>query len=378
MPDLYSVAKRYKLCLDAPNYTVFSNVESQNAWIKEHVAKCHKVPSEPDDQHLHYVVSLESPHNAIHLAVGGFYQAPYTDRTVNPPKSIDGYKTSDFVEANGEMGCNEMAGFDPIFYLHHCFVDYVFWVWQKRHGCTRPGSLEVIPEYTGTTNEVGLPDINPKTALDMQTPLYPFTKQPVTPGQPAEQQDYYVSDDVVDIGKQLGYSYGPASLDAWMRKPRAAPHTALRLADDDKAPAIITGFKHVHAVDRAEFPGSFVLRMFARVGPAKEKVEIGREAVLSRWNIAGCANCQAHLKTELLVPMSAPLETALRAQGGGAEVEYDFEIQTALDGTLGSLEVKGEDEHPAGRPGRSWFSVPGPRPHKARKRGILEDLVPGN
>lgn len=359
--DLSSVAERYKLCLDAPNYTVFSNVESQNAWISdpEHVDQCNKAPSELGEKPSHYVVSLESPHNAIHLAVGGFYQAPYKDETTGKPQ--DGYKASDFVDANGEMGCNEMAAFDPIFFLHHCFIDYVFWVWQKRHGRTRAGSLEVIAGYPGSTNGLGLPNIDPGTPLDMQTPLYPFRKQ-----SPAEQQEYYVSDDVVDIEKQLGYSYGTASLDAYMPKPRSAFASVPPPPEHNTALPIIKRYKQLRDIDRAEYSGSFVLRVFATVGDAGEKVEIGREAVLSRWSVAGCANCQAHLQTRLLVPISEPLESALRQKNGGAEVMYDFEIQTALDGTLGSVV---EANMPA---------FHGPPSGPPRSRGTLEDLVPGN
>ena len=104
-PDTYSVYSRYRLCLKAPNYTVFSNNSSATQWIKDHGS------TDP-----HYVVSLESPHNAIHLAVGGFYKAGV-------------YKADPILGANGDMGDSETASFDPVFFLHHCFVDHVFWKW---------------------------------------------------------------------------------------------------------------------------------------------------------------------------------------------------------------------------------------------------------
>ena len=59
-PDTYSVLARYYRCLAAPNYTVFSNTTSQAQWIKDN----------GQQNSSHYVVSLESPHNAIHLALG--------------------------------------------------------------------------------------------------------------------------------------------------------------------------------------------------------------------------------------------------------------------------------------------------------------------
>src|SRR6185312_838104 len=83
------VAKAYRDCLDAPNYTVFSNTTSVQQWDGDLPAG-----STP-------IRSLESPHNAIHLAVGGFDITGVFDAS-----PIDG--------ANGDMGENDTAGFDPI------------------------------------------------------------------------------------------------------------------------------------------------------------------------------------------------------------------------------------------------------------------------
>jgi Common central domain of tyrosinase len=49
--------QKYKACLNAPNYTVFSNTTSAAQW---------------NDNAATPVTPLESPHNNIHLAVGGF------------------------------------------------------------------------------------------------------------------------------------------------------------------------------------------------------------------------------------------------------------------------------------------------------------------
>lgn len=48
--------------------------------------------------------SLEGPHDNIHGYTGGF------------------------------MGNPTIAAFDPIFWLHHCFIDFLFWVWQIKFG----------------------------------------------------------------------------------------------------------------------------------------------------------------------------------------------------------------------------------------------------
>lgn len=64
IPDTTSVGARYKACLNAPNYMVFSNKTSAQQYMTDHEI----------DPNNHIIVSLEDPHNAIHLAVGGFFQ----------------------------------------------------------------------------------------------------------------------------------------------------------------------------------------------------------------------------------------------------------------------------------------------------------------
>lgn len=64
--------------------------------------------------------SLESAHDNVHVYIGGFMGDPTT------------------------------AAFDPIFWLHHCYIDYLFWVWQVENGQTNKlntnrGSYKLIP-----------------------------------------------------------------------------------------------------------------------------------------------------------------------------------------------------------------------------------------
>ena len=135
---------------------------------------------------------MESGHNSIHLAVGGFdYPGLGSDSPISG--------------ANGDIGENDTAGFDPIFFFHHCFIDRVFWLWQKRHGKT--GGLEIIPEYPGTNSVDGAgptAGVQPNVWLNMETSLDPFLKVDGTP---------YRSIDVVNIETQMGYTYGPGSLE---------------------------------------------------------------------------------------------------------------------------------------------------------------------
>lgn len=88
------VKDKYEACLNAPNYTVFSNTTSAAQWF--------------DDKGVN-VVPLESPHNSVHLAVGGFDLA-----NIFNASPIDG--------ANGDMGENDTAGLDPIFLLRRSRV----------------------------------------------------------------------------------------------------------------------------------------------------------------------------------------------------------------------------------------------------------------
>lgn len=129
--------EQYMRSLLAPNYTVFSNTTSAAKWNDDNFGRpmsdgeASKTPKD-------LVVPLEKPHNAIHLAVGG-YDLP--DRTAGKPK-VEG--------ANGDMGENDSAAFDPIFYFHHCFIDLVFWSWQHNHGSTE--TLDIIQHYPGTNS----------------------------------------------------------------------------------------------------------------------------------------------------------------------------------------------------------------------------------
>ena len=286
MPDTYSIFSRFKISLDAPNYTVFSNNTSAKQWIAD------KGSANP-----HYVVALESPHNAIHLAVGGFY-------------SKGNYNADTILGANGDMGDNETAGFDPIFFFHHAFVDYVFWKWQMKNKLTSAGDLQIIPGYAGTISDEGLPDIPPKTALDLNTPLYPFQKP---------DGNWYTGADVTDIDNQLDYQYGPGSLDPFVQDRPV-------LGQDNQAP--IVNYVKSDNIDRAQYAGSFVVRTYARGPGHPEEVEIGRDPILSRWNVQGCANCQSHLGVQTYVPLDTFLLSVLKGDGEEGEIQYRTAIHT--------------------------------------------------
>ena len=275
-PVATNVAKKYKDCLNAPNYTVFSNTTSAAEW-NDNVPEGEKP-----------VTPLESPHNDIHLAVGGFDVPNQTD-------------FSPIAGANGDMGENDTAALDPIFYFHHAFVDRVFWLWQKRHH--REDHLEVIAEYPGTNtvdNQGPTPGMPPNSWLDLDSPLNPFVK--VEDGKTR----VYTSRDILNIEKQLGYTYGKGSLEDVPERAAPAPDNSSKLVCFSK-------------FNRAPMSGSFLVSLYAIIEGKRQRV--ATEAVLSRWSVKYCANCQTHLEVRAFFGMH-DIPAAALADG------YEIEIHT--------------------------------------------------
>jgi tyrosinase len=178
------VYDKFVNCLDAPNYTIFSNTTSAGAYNKAHGTR---------------LTSLESPHNDIHLAVGGFNYPGQGDVDAVPG-------------ANGDMGENDTAGLDPIFFFHHCFIDYVFWIWQQRHSATDDFTIDTgDPGARFNYNNPPPAGMEAGDALDMKTPLDPFSE--------SGGSDNLTTNDVVNTEKQLGYTYGPGSMLSPSRRP---------------------------------------------------------------------------------------------------------------------------------------------------------------
>jgi tyrosinase len=169
---IYTGARvKYQKCLDAPNYTVFSNTTSATQYNEDNFGVPEFVEAGAPHPATEAIVPLESPHNDMHLAVGGF--------------EIPGiFDVDNITGANGDMGENDTAGFDPIFFFHHCFIDKTFWTWQERWRKTT--QLDVIPNYPGTNsvdNQGPTPGVAGNVWLDMNSPLHPFKKsdgQPMT------------------------------------------------------------------------------------------------------------------------------------------------------------------------------------------------------
>lgn len=247
-----NITTEYIDCLNAPNYTAFSNTQSASAWNKTHKGKV--------------VVPLESPHNNIHLAVGGFDIPDH-----------DNY--DDLAGANGDMGENNTAGLDPIFFFHHCNVDRMFWLWQVKNGYTN--YLDIIDGFPGTTNAynkghgqgpaAGQSD---NETLTLETPLKPFKFD--------NEDRYYTSNDVINIQNQLGFTYSDGSLSKLQLKSTTTVENTKKLM--------------VSGVNREQIRGSFIILAYADIDG--KEIFIGSHSVLSRWNVANCENCQSSLDIE--------------------------------------------------------------------------------
>ncbi len=256
----HDITTEFEDCLDAPNYTAFSNTQSAGAWNKQHAGKV--------------VVALENPHNDIHLAVGGF--------------DIPGQGSFDDIPgANGDMGENNTAGLDPIFFFHHCNVDRMFWLWQVKNGHT--DSLEIIDGFPGAINAynggngqgpaVGQGD---NENLTLTTALKPFQH---------ENGEWYVSNDVINTETQLGVTYSNGSL-------ATSRITKLQTM-------AITKKLQVSGINREQIRGSFLVLAYADVNG--KEIFLGRHSVLSRWNVANCENCQNSLDVEAFFNLSDKL-----------------------------------------------------------------------
>eukprot|EP00953_Heterococcus_sp_UTEX-ZZ885_P001143 1125-Heterococcus_DN1.PRE.2 len=206
--------------------------------------------------------SIEASHNTLHLAVGGF------DMRVPGNPDSAGWGVAG---ANGDMGENETAGFDPIFFFHHCNIDRVFWLWQQRHGQTE--RLDIDP--TGAI-ESGQTPFSDGQKLTVDTALKPFVD--------SNGKDV-TSADVTDI-RALGYTYSTGSLE-----------DVLSFSDEQLLARRTPQWLQLEGVDTSKFTGSFLVRLLAEWQDAagEEHTElVARIAVLSRWAPERCSNCVAH------------------------------------------------------------------------------------
>lgn len=273
----------YHLSLKAPCYTVFSNITSVTQWNKDNTTALTQ--------------ALELPHGEIHLAVGGI-NTPFQDEDTTP--------STQFIvaDANGDMGENETAGLDPIFFFHHCNVDRLLWIWQVNHNAKDNLDIKVSGwdyeksrPYPGTNNINNQPPIGyePTEQLTMDSSLYPFKM--VENGS----ERYYRSSDVFNIEEQLGFTYDNLSIDNHDGSPgakEAITNLANVKAPEPKSDKVLI----IGGINRADINGSFVVKAYATVNGTKYLV--GTQSVLSRWKVTACRNCMMHLEVSATFSLS--------------------------------------------------------------------------
>ena len=97
---------KFVKCLDAPNYTLFSNTSSARQYNQENLNR----EKTAFDDHDVLVVPLETPHNDMHLATGGFPKPSADTAPQNPPSPLIG--------ANGDMVSPSIRSSESLFTTH--------------------------------------------------------------------------------------------------------------------------------------------------------------------------------------------------------------------------------------------------------------------
>lgn len=312
--DAVSVAEQFKKCLDTADYNPFSNTSSACGAD----------------------FSLEQPHNDLHLAIGGFTK-PETNPDGSVKKDANGQLIYDgpINGANGDMGANEVASLDPVFFLHHSNIDRMFWVWQKKHNKKNASTLKIDTsdendKGTSNSSQGATPNQTWGQKLNEDTILYPF------------QDEYGVprsAKDCIDIVSQLNYDYSIGSLDqdTWpepkkvetvfmvdkkkitdwkeyiIPKLKAERAHRIRILVDPKdvAPGFVSEMKtlavpkrrfvQVTDINKDKISGSFLVQWFYR--DAGKLYYLGQRGVLSRWNRGNCDNCKGRRMAHVSIPL---------------------------------------------------------------------------
>ncbi|QRV93605.1 tyrosinase [Ceratobasidium sp. AG-Ba] len=309
-PDPKQTGSWAELTSDVSNMFIFPvNIQKDlraNAWdqfsnttFQSGRASADGVIHSPYDWHA---TPIEQPHNHVHLIVGGI----------------------------GHMADNDTAGFDPIFFLHHCNVDRLLSFWEY-----------IYPEYAAGTD--GYLDVDGTTRVpfvDAKSPLMPFRKADYTYWDSADTHGLdWVDPNSNDprYAQNKNYTYepiGPVNLSEkhltlkkreqlrgylqnhfgfkprpkkglipgeypkFYRTPGHTSATAPQAAQQAAHPghhvfSKLDGYRHF-IVEASLSPryhtGSYTLKVVAEI--SGYKYTIGSISVLSRGNSANCGNCQ--------------------------------------------------------------------------------------
>jgi hypothetical protein len=178
---------------------------------------------------------LDSPHGAVHGYIGGW------------------------------MGQVPSSAFDPIFWFHHCFIDYMYWHWQVINNQTKSinfsrNHLQLVPFVNSSTGK------------------------------------YFTIEEFANI-ENFGYTYPPFDLKILGQDSRANRSTLFRSLGRAKVHKSEGSKKSllISAIKFADFGGSFLIEATARV-PSGE-VPLGVKSVFRFAE--GCENCDLNPYTEV-------------------------------------------------------------------------------
>jgi hypothetical protein len=193
--------------------------------------------------------SLEAPHGQIHVYVGG-------------------------VKKGGDLFHVPLAGFEPIFWFHHCFIDRILWAWQQKHSKTTQF-------------------LDPR---DDRVLLIPFRK---TTG------NFYNTNDVANIAL-FNYSYPPftesneSQLRSHSKLLRSSRFGAIGAADRPKelnSQRVLV----VEGIEIRQFGGSFVVSAKVRSVNGAE-YDLGEQVIFR--STGECDNCLVNDKVSTSFKLS--------------------------------------------------------------------------
>eukprot|EP01006_Ploeotia_vitrea_P055848 TRINITY_DN68038_c4_g1_i3.p1 TRINITY_DN68038_c4_g1~~TRINITY_DN68038_c4_g1_i3.p1 ORF type:complete len:588 (+),score=52.53 TRINITY_DN68038_c4_g1_i3:168-1766(+) len=236
-----------------------------------------------------------------------------------------------------DMGQNEWAAFDPIFFFHHCNVDRLWWVWQTAHVKSNWivwDTLGTKPYAPGTAvgTQGATPWVyneTPQLPLGEQTPLVPFAKTGAeTPNEYTtfKQMSQYPLWHYCDGSFEVGSDGVAAWTQNINRKLSETPtYNWLTLKNIDTTVAFGSFTIVVYATRAAsaenlkellDHPESLV-QPGARPVPGSEATVntelIGTRGVLTRVRPATCGNC---MRRKGVYKTFLPLDTAMLRMGG--------------------------------------------------------------
>ncbi|CAE7113231.1 unnamed protein product [Rhizoctonia solani] len=283
-----------------------------NAWDRFSNRVFQSASGSPEDWRT--VTSIEQPHDLVHVVLGGL----------------------------GHMSDNDVAGFDPIFYLHHCNVDRILAFWEhiypdyvagnqgwldkdgNRKPFTQPWGTWIQMDDQEVRDDSPLPpfrnsDYKYWTSNDTHSLIYDseklpannkyYTYPPIEYQQDGKNYRVEINTDPSKVISpeererqrailQKHFGYNP-QLDlekfGLINQPlftKACPYST---DIEDTGRVSVKDYRQFIidvSLDPTLTGGSYILEVSAEVRGASRRLEVGKVAVLGRGTIESCGNCQ--------------------------------------------------------------------------------------